>query len=118
MRGHDSNEGFHGILPGIRIKTLVHGEESLMTKFILKAGSELPSHSHPYEQIGYLIQGRLRLAIGGEVRETGPGDSWCIPSGLEHRAEILEDSVALEIFSPVREDYIKYMNPQDVLRAP
>ena len=114
MRGRDSSEGFHDILPGIGIKTLVHGEKSLMAKFNLKAGSELPSHSHPYEQIGYLIKGRLRLAIGGEIREAGPGDSWCIPSGLEHRAEILEDSVALEIFSPVREDYIEYVNLADI----
>ena len=35
-----------------------------------------------------------------------PGDSWCIPGHVEHRAEIIEDSVAIEVFSPVREDYL------------
>ena len=79
-------------------------------------GSELHTHSHPYEQTGYLIQGKLRLSIGDDIREAGPGDSWCIPSGVSHRAEILEDSVALEIFSPVREDYVRYVHQDDILR--
>jgi quercetin dioxygenase-like cupin family protein len=114
MRGRDSEKGYHDALPGIGIKTLVHGERSLLTKFRLKAGSELPAHSHPYEQTGYLLRGRLRLWIGGEVRETRPGDSWSIASGVEHRAEVLEDSEALEAFAPAREDYLKYLNPADV----
>jgi quercetin dioxygenase-like cupin family protein len=105
----DRADGFHDILPGIGIRTLVHGEKSLMSKFLLKAGSELPIHGHPYEQAGYLIRGRLRLFIGGEVGEAGPGDSWCIASDVPHRAEVLEDSEALEIFSPAREDYLKYI---------
>jgi len=114
MRGWNSERGFHDILPGIGIKTLVNGERSLMTKFVLRAGSELPAHEHPYEQIGYLIQGRLRLSIGESAQEAGPGDSWCISSGVRHRAEILEDSVALEVFSPLREDYLKYENAENI----
>ena len=41
-----------------------------------------------------------------EEKDLMAGDSWCIPSGVEHGAEILEDSVAIEVFSPVREDYL------------
>lgn len=110
MRGRDSTTGFHDLLPGIRIKTLVHGEKTLISKFLLKSGSELPRHSHPYEQTGYLLEGRLRLHVGSEAREAGPGDSWCIAAGVEHRAEVLEDSAALEVFAagagglrPIRE---------------
>lgn len=114
MRGRDSENGFQDALPGIQIKTLVHGERSMLTKFRLKAGSELPAHSHPYEQTGYLLRGRLRLAIGDEIRETRPGDSWCIASGVPHRAEVLEDSDALEVFTPAREDYLKYLYGADV----
>jgi quercetin dioxygenase-like cupin family protein len=116
MRGRGSDTGFQDILPGIRIKTLVHGESSLMSKFLLRAGSELPEHDHPYEQTGYLLSGRLRLTIGGEARDTLPGDSWCIPSGVPHRAEVLEDAAALEIFSPAREDYMKFICAEDVLK--
>ena len=115
MRGRDSEVGFQDILPGIRIKTLVHGEKTLMSKFLLRAGSELPLHSHPYEQTGYLLSGRLALRIGEDRREAAPGDSWCIPSGVAHRAEVLEDAVALEIFSPAREDYLKFLNAEDIL---
>ena len=46
------------------MKTLCYGERTLMTEFILERGSTLPVHSHPYEQTGYLVQGRIRLRIG------------------------------------------------------
>lgn len=77
-----------------------------MTEFRLRKGSVLPRHAHPHEQTGYLVQGHLRLRIGTETFEVRPGDSWCIPGGVEHGAQILEDSVAVEVFSPVREDYL------------
>lgn len=93
-------------LPGIQMKTLCYGERTLMTEFILERGRTLPVHRHPYEQTGYLVKGRIRLRIGQEEHETRPGDSWCIPADVEHGAQILEDSVAVEVFSPVREDYL------------
>jgi len=46
------------------------------------------------------------LTIGGEVNEMQEGDSWVIPGNVMHRAKIIADSVAVEIFSPVREDYL------------
>ena len=101
-----TEEGYTLAVAGIEMKTLVHGERTLMTEFLLKKGSRLPHHSHPHEQTGYLLTGRMRLAIGPEANDVMPGDSWCIPSGVEHGAEILEDSVAVEVFSPVREDYV------------
>ena len=101
-----TEEGYTRAVAGIEMKTLVHGERTLMTEFVLKKGSQLPHHSHPHEQIGYLVNGRMRLSIGSEKNDVMPGDSWCIPSGVEHGAEILEDSVAVEVFSPVREDYL------------
>jgi quercetin dioxygenase-like cupin family protein len=99
-------EGYKTALPGIRMKTLCYGERTLMTEFLLERGSTLPGHSHPHEQTGYLVQGHMRLRIGDAEHEVRPGDSWCIPSGVEHGAQILADSVAVEVFSPVREDYL------------
>ncbi len=98
--------GYRTPLPGIDQKTLVHGDKTLMTEFRLKKDSLLPRHSHPHEQTGYLVSGHLRLYIGGEPHDVCPGDSWCIPGGMEHNADALEDSVAIEVFSPVREDYL------------
>ncbi len=101
-----SDCGYVNALPGIDRKTLVHGAHTLMTEFRMRAGSALPAHTHPHEQTGYLVRGRIRLRIGEETQDLGPGDSWCIPGGLEHAAQIIEDSLALEIFSPVRTDYL------------
>ncbi len=116
MRGSNSGNGFKDIFPGIEIKTLVHGKNSLMTKYRLRIGSELPPHDHPHEQIGYLLQGRLNLSIGGVARETAPGDSWCIAPGVSHSAKALEDSVAIEIFTPLRDEYLKYEHTEDVIK--
>ena len=93
-------------LPGIKQRTLVFGDKTLMTEFLLERNSVLPTHAHPYEQTGYLVKGHILLQIGDAKYDTHPGDSWCIPMNTQHGAEILEDSVAIEIFSPVRQDYL------------
>ncbi len=102
---HDDH-GYTELLPGIRQKTRVFGANTLMAEFLLSRGSTLPVHAHPYEQTGYLIKGQLRLRIGEQELEVRPGDAWCIPLNVEHGAQVLEDSVAIEVFSPVREDYL------------
>ena len=101
-----SRDGYIQVMEGIERKTLVYGEKTLLTEFVLKKGTILPEHNHPHEQTGYLVKGVLKLTIGGETFEVKPGDSWCIPGDCEHWAEVLEDSLAVEVFSPVREDYL------------
>ena len=101
-----SSEGFIHALPGIDRKTLVHGERTLLSEFHMAKGSQLPLHSHPNEQTGYLISGHIQLFVGEILMDATPGDSWSIPAGQPHRAEILEDSVVIEVFSPVRQDYL------------
>lgn len=100
-----SDNCFTLVSDGIERKTLVHGDKTLMALFRLQQNATLPLHSHPHEQTGYLIKGHIRLAIGTEVHEVLPGDSWCILGDTLHSAEIIEDSLAVEVFSPVREDY-------------
>ena len=98
--------GFISPVDGIEMKTLVYGENSLLARFHLKKGSLLPLHSHPQEQTGFMVSGKMTLFIGNEAFTAEAGDSWSIKGGVEHRAEILEDSTAIEVFSPVREDYL------------
>jgi quercetin dioxygenase-like cupin family protein len=100
------DRGYKEALEGIRLKTLVHGEKTLLCEFKLKGGKILPSHKHPHEQTGYLVTGHITLIIGDERFDAGPGDSWCIPKDIQHSAEVHEDSLAVEVFSPVREDYL------------
>jgi quercetin dioxygenase-like cupin family protein len=101
-----NDDGYIKALDKIRRKTLVYGEKTLLTEFRLEKGAVLPEHSHPHEQTGYLVSGRIDLTIGDETHQVGPGGSWCIPGNTAHRATAREDSVAIEIFSPVRDDYI------------
>ena len=111
MFAKTSDDGFVPALPGIERKTLVHGRHTLATEFRMKAGSVLPSHSHPHEQTGYLVTGHIRLTIADQHFDALPGASWCIPPNAPHGAEILEDTVAIEIFSPIREDYLPAERP-------
>ena len=101
-----SDNGYKQVLDGIKLKTQVYGDKTLLAEFHLEKGAKLPRHTHPNEQSGYLISGRIKLIIEKETFEAGPGDSWCIPGHVEHHAEILEHSIAVEVFSPVRQDYL------------
>jgi quercetin dioxygenase-like cupin family protein len=96
------------VAPGIRMRTLCFGSTTLMTEFRLRQGHTLPIHAHPQEQIGYLVSGHIVLTIGEETHDVLAGDSWCITGGVEHGAEVLQDAVAVEVFSPVREDYLPH----------
>lgn len=101
-----SKEGYKPAVDKITMKTLVHGEKTLMVEFQMEKGALLPRHSHPHEQTGYLISGSMDLTIDNETITVEPGDSWCITGNIEHHAVILEDTVAVEIFSPIRDDYL------------
>jgi len=99
-------DGYQSPLAGVEQKTLVYGEKTLMTEFLLDAGCYLPIHQHPHEQTGYLVKGRLKMFIGEREFIAEPGDSWCVGSNVDHGVEALEKSVAVEIFSPVRKEYL------------
>ena len=107
MFNKSSKDGYLTPFDGIQRKTLVHGENTLMTEFKLREGSVIPLHSHPQEQIGYLISGQIKFLVGAEKIVCNPGDSWCFAGDEEHGAEVLQDSVIVEVFSPVREDYLR-----------
>ncbi|MCM0083881.1 cupin domain-containing protein [Geomonas sp. Red32] len=106
MFEQQTSDGYSRPVEGIEQKTLVYGDQTLMVEFVLREGAQLPLHCHPHEQIGYLVKGEIRLTIGDEIHHVRPGDSWCIPGGVRHGAEIVRDSLAVEVFSPVREDYL------------
>jgi len=93
-------------LSDVRQKTLAYGEKTLLAEFRLAKGAEVPEHSHPHEQTGYLVSGRIDLTLSGETYEVQPGDSWSIPGNLPHKAKAHEESIVIEVFSPVREEYL------------
>jgi quercetin dioxygenase-like cupin family protein len=75
-------------------------QELIWAKF--EPGGKYPLHSHPYEQMSVVIQGRMRLTVGDEVREVGPGDMWFAPSDVPHGGEILgnEPVIFIDVYSP------------------
>ncbi len=100
------NSGYRNMMAGIEMKTLVYGQTTLMAEYRLEKGSLLPDHNHPHEQTGYLVSGKLRLTIGDDTRIMEAGDSWNVAGNVVHGAEVLEDTIAVEVFSPVREDFL------------
>jgi len=95
----------HELMAGISLELLCHGDKTLMGRFLLKKGHELPMHSHLYEQTGYMASGHMVLTIDGIEHDVTKGDSWCILENIPHGAKVIEDSIVIEIFSPPREDY-------------
>jgi quercetin dioxygenase-like cupin family protein len=93
------------MLAGVTRRTLNEGVHTLLCELHLSKGSTIPPHTHPHEQIGYLASGRFRFRLGDRWQECRPGDSWCVPGGVEHEVEVIEDSVAIDVFSPPRDDY-------------
>ena len=96
------------LIDGVFIKPMAFGEKSLICKFLLKEGHSLPAHHHPYEQTGFLILGKLKFRINAEWYDAEAGDSWSIPENIEHEVIVLEDSEVIEVFIPVREEYLNY----------
>ncbi len=91
--------------PGVTRKTLVWGERTMLCQITLGEGQVVAAHQHPHEQIGYVVAGRLRFIVDGQTADLEAGDGYIIPGGATHEVHGLEDSIAIDIFSPPREDY-------------
>ena len=109
----NKSSGYTEVIEGVHLKTLVYGDRTLMVEVKFEIGAVIPSHGHPHEQTGYLISGQLEFVINGENIIANPGDSWNISGNVEHSATAIDETVVIEVFSPVREDYLPYYTPAD-----
>ncbi|MFL6526500.1 MAG: cupin domain-containing protein [Chthoniobacterales bacterium] len=94
------------LCPGIRRKTLTHGNALYQMLAQLDAGSLMPAHSHPQEQITHIIEGRVTMNLDGVRHDLRAGDSLLIPSNVSHDAEAIEQALVIDTFSPPRDDYL------------
>ncbi len=92
-------------LPGLVRKTLSQGQSMMICEFTFNAHVEVPVHSHPHEQVGYLVEGHIEMVIDGKKYELKKGDSYYVPSNVSHGVYTLEPSVIVDTFCPPREDY-------------
>ena len=90
---------------GVEFLVGATGERMMVALMTFKEGHDVGTHAHPNEQAGYCVQGRFELTIAGESTLIEPDDSYVIPGGASHSYRILEDALAVEVFSPPREDY-------------
>ena len=88
-------------------RQVIHTEGMTLARIILAKGCVVPSHQHPNEQIATVLSGRLRFRVGDDEQEVVPGESVAIPANVPHEVEALEDSVVMDAFAPVREDWVR-----------
>lgn len=94
------------IFPGVNIHTC-STDKMMLAVVDLEPHSVVEEHSHPHEQVGMILQGRVEFFIGGERKTLGAGDVYCIPGNVRHKVVALEEPVrALDIFHPIREDFL------------
>lgn len=91
--------------PGITMQSFSGG--ALMANWVTIAPEQaIPTHQHPHEQIGVILEGGMELTIGDETRTLRPGDAYSVPPNLPHGGRAMDDGcVVLDVFTPVREDY-------------
>jgi quercetin dioxygenase-like cupin family protein len=86
-------------------RQMIHTETMTLARLVLRRGALVPRHAHANEQITNVLEGRLRFAVGDDDHVVAAGESLVLPANVPHEAEALEDSVALDVFCPVREDW-------------
>ena len=93
------------MFPGVERTTLVSGDSMTLVRVEVAAGAEVPEHTHPHDQAGTVVRGRIRIRLGDETTEVAAGGGYMIPGELPHFFEALEDSTLVEVFSPEREEF-------------
>ena len=92
-------------VPGVHRRVLSCGDAVMVVQFRIDDGADVPVHTHPHEQVGHVVSGRLRFRVGDDEQELGPGDGYAIPGNVPHGCTAIGDAVAVDSFVPVREDY-------------
>jgi quercetin dioxygenase-like cupin family protein len=95
----------HAIFPGVNGQFFV-GEELMMMRVLIGKGETAPVHSHRHEQMSVVLRGRVQFTLGEETMSLAAGDVVSIPGHVVHSVTALEDSELIEVFTPVREDFV------------
>jgi quercetin dioxygenase-like cupin family protein len=92
------------IVPGFKAR-FIHSPNMTFSYWDVTAGSSLPAHSHPHEQVANMLEGRFEFTVDGAAQVLEPGDVLVIPSHVPHSGKALTDCRILDVFYPVREEY-------------
>ena len=97
-------------LKGTISRRVISGERMMIAHVYLKKGEEVPRHSHENEQLTYILEGALKFWIGEDGAEeitVHAGEVLLIPSNIPHKAEALEETLDVDVFSPPRQDWLE-----------
>ena len=87
-------------------RRFITGDRITVAQFELKRGGVVPRHAHEHEQMTCVMSGRLKFVLNGHDVVVGAGEVLQIPGGLEHEVHVLEDTVVIDVFNPIRQDWI------------
>ncbi len=90
---------------GLSRQVLAHNDKLMLVRHLMEKGWIGARHSHPHEQLVYIVRGHIQFIGGDDSFEARGGDSFVVPGGVEHQARALEESEVLDVFTPAREDY-------------
>jgi len=93
--------------PGLRRQVMSYSPAMMLVRHTMEKGWVGARHSHPHEQMVYVVRGGIRFEHPGGTFDVGAGDCFLVPGGVEHQASAFEDSEVLDIFTPMREDYAR-----------
>ncbi|HUD63504.1 MAG TPA: cupin domain-containing protein [Candidatus Sulfotelmatobacter sp.] len=91
---------------GMQRQVLAYNKNLMLVRHHFLKGWKGTSHSHPHEQLVYVVTGRIEFDGDGKTIELRSGDSVIVEGNVEHQATALEDSEVLDVFAPYREDYV------------
>jgi quercetin dioxygenase-like cupin family protein len=102
---HSNDSTMSAPEPGLRRQVMSTSDTMMLVRHRMEAGWVGQRHSHPHEQLVYVVSGAIRLNMQGESYDLRAGDSLLVPGGVEHEASASEASEVLDVFTPAREDY-------------
>jgi quercetin dioxygenase-like cupin family protein len=95
------------VMSDVISRKVISGEKAMVAQVFLKKDAVVPEHQHESEQITYILEGALKFELEGKEVIVSKGEVLHIPSNVPHRAIALEDTLDLDIFSPIRQDWLK-----------
>jgi quercetin dioxygenase-like cupin family protein len=102
---HTEEQSMSNPEPGLRRQVMSFSPSMMLVRHRMNKGWVGARHSHPHEQMVYIVSGHLTFQHPGGILEATTGDSFLVPGNVEHQASAQEDSEVLDIFTPYREDY-------------
>lgn len=99
-------EGAENVGPGLHRQLLGYDEHLMLAKVWFDKGAIGERHSHPHSQVAYVVSGKFEVYIDGKTQTLGQGGCFFVPSGADHGAVCLEEGILLDMFSPVRRDFL------------